>query len=324
MDVSVHDTVPVWRGDTHGAALRRTIELAQTVEELGYKRYWVAEHHGTPALATSSPAVLAGPILERTSTLHVGSGAVLLPNHAPLVVAEQFGVLASLYPGRVDLGIGRATGGSPAASARLGDPRGRDFSAQYRELRQYFTRQDEEVHAVPEPEVPPRFWMVGSSTASAVTAARLGLPYVFAHAIAPGGAPEALRVYRSEFVPSADLPEPYAGVAAIVVAADTDDRAHSLARAFALGQLRMRTVSATILLPTEQEATAHTFTRAEAGFIREKITPQFVGSPASLAPRIDALLKATAADELFALSQIPGREARIRSYELLAKVVSAL
>jgi luciferase family oxidoreductase group 1 len=324
IDVSVHDTVPVWRGDSNGAALRRTIELAKAVEDLGYKRYWVAEHHSTPALATSAPAVLAGPILEATSTLTVGSGAVLLSNHAPLVVAEQFGVLASLYPGRVDLGLGRAAGGSPHAAARLGDPHPREFSQQLEELAGYFAGAGEGVRAVPEPSTPPRLWLVGSSASSAVTAGRLGLPYVYAHAIVPGGAPEALAAYREAFRPSPHLERPHGGVAAIVVAADTDERAHRLANAFVLGQIRMRTVDPDIVLPTEQDAADHRFEAAEEAFLRQRVDPQFVGTLETITPRLAALLDDTDADELFALTQVPDHEARVRSYELLAKVVSSL
>lgn len=323
IDISVHDTVPVWRGDSNGAALRRTVELAKAVEELGYRRYWVAEHHSTPALATSAPAVLAGPILEATSTLTVGSGVVLLSNHAPLAVAEQFGVLASLYPGRVDLGIGRAAGGSPQAAARLGDPRRRDFAEQLAELTGYFAGGHDGVRAVPEPSVPPRFWLVGSSAGSAVTAGRLGLPYVYAHAIVPGGAAEALAAYRAAFRPSPRLERPHGGIAAIVVASDTDERAHRLANAFVLGQIRMRTGDPDTVLPTEQDAADHVFAPAEEAFLRQRIDPQFVGSPQTITARLAALLEATKADELFALTQVPDHDARVRSYELLAKIVSS-
>lgn len=324
IDLSVHDTAPVWRGDTHGDALRRSIELAKAVEELGYRRYWVAEHHDTPALATSAPAVLAGSILQATSTIHVGSGAVLLSNHAPLAVAEQFGVLAGLYPGRVDLGIGRAAGGSAQAAARLGDPRRRDFTEQFAELTSYFHGGDGEVRAVPEPQVPPRFWLVGSSTGSAVAAGRLGLPYVYAHAIVPGGAPQALDAYREAFRPSVHLDEPHAGVAAIVVAADSDEKALRQATAFVYGQILMRTVDPATVLPTEEEAAAHRFSAAEKAFLSQRIGPQFVGSPDTIAPRLARLLAETRADELFALTQVPDHEVRVRSYELLAKIVSSL
>ncbi|MFE9427596.1 LLM class flavin-dependent oxidoreductase [Kitasatospora sp. NPDC006697] len=318
--ISVHDTAPVWRGDRAGDALRRSIELAQAVESFGYERYWVAEHHSTPALATSSPAVLAGQILAVTTTLRVGSGAVLLPNHSAYAVAEQFGVLASLHPGRVDLGLGRGGGGSPAAGARLGDPLGHGFDAQLDDLNRFFDGGLNGVRAVPEPEVPPRIWLVGSSAGSAVYAGRRGLPFVYAHAIVGGGAPEALLAYRESFQPTEAQPEPHAGLAVIAVAADTDSRAESLANAFVLGQIQMRTTDPDTLLPTEAEAAAHRFTPPEQAFLRQRIDPQFVGSPQRIGPRLRELLHATKADELFVLTQVPDHEARVRSYELIAKL----
>ncbi|MER5521360.1 LLM class flavin-dependent oxidoreductase [Streptomyces sp. NPDC002763] len=322
--ISVHDTVPVWRGDTPGDALRRSIDLAKAVEGFGYRRYWVAEHHSTPALATSSPAVLAGPILAATRSLTVGSGAVLLPNHSALVVAEQFGVLASLYPGRVDLGLGRATGGSPASAARLGDPRRLGFDAQLEELRGYFGGGHQGVRAVPEPETPPRFWLVGSSVNSAVQAGRAALPYVYAHAIVGGGAPEALAAYRDAFRPAPGQPQPHACVAVIAVVADSDERAHRLANAFVHGQIRMRTVDPESVLPTEEETAAHSFTSAEQAFLRSRVDPQFVGSPERITPRLSEFVARTRADELFVLTQVPDHEARIRSYELVAKIAASI
>ncbi|MFJ5925163.1 LLM class flavin-dependent oxidoreductase [Kitasatospora sp. NPDC092948] len=318
--ISVHDTAPVWRGDQPGDALRRSVELAQAVEAFGYERYWVAEHHSTPALATSSPAVLAGQILAATGSIRVGSGAVLLPNHSAYAVAEQFGVLASLHPGRVDLGLGRAGGGSPAASARLGDPVGRGFDEQLADLRGYFSGGLNGVRAVPEPAVPPRFWLVGSSVGSAVYAAHQGLPYVYAHAIVGGGAPEALLAYREAFRPTPSQPEPHAGLAVIAVVADSDSRAESLASAFVLGQIMMRTADPHTVLPTEADAAAHRFSPAEQVFLRQRIDPQFVGSVKRIGPRLRELVRQTRADELFALTQVPDHEARIRSYELLAKL----
>ncbi|PPK71414.1 MsnO8 family LLM class oxidoreductase [Actinokineospora auranticolor] len=325
--VSVHDTAPVWSGDTAGDALRRSISLAEAVDELGYARYWVAEHHSTPALATSAPVVLAGQVLAATSTIRAGSGAVLLPNHSPLAVAEQFGVLASLYPGRVDLGLGRGSGGSPVSAARLGDPVRREFDAQFAELSGYFANAGRGVggvRAVPEPTEPPAFWMVGSSPGSAAYAGRLGLPFVFAHSIVPGLAVEALAAYRASFTPSPWRAEPYAGVAAIVVAADSEDRAWEQANAFVLGQIRMRTVDPNTTLPTAADAKAHRFSGAEERFRREKTDPQFIGTPRTITPRLAAFLAQTGADELMALTQVPDHDARVRSYELLAKTVLSL
>lgn len=325
--LSVHDTVPVWQGESAADALGHSIELAQAVDELGYQRYWVAEHHSTPALATSAPAVLAGPILAATRTIRVGSGAVLLPNHPPLVIAEQFGVLASLYPDRVDLGIGRAAGGSPAASARLGDPRRQDFETALGELVGYFAAAGTgvgEVRAVPEPAVAPQFWLVGSSPGSAEFAGSLGLPYVYAHAIVPGRAPQALDAYRRAFRPSSQLARPHACVSAIVVIADTDEQAARLANPFVLGQIRMRTVDPNTVLPSDAETAAHQYTAEEEAFRRDRLDPQLIGSPQTVGPKLNELVSSCGADELFALTQIPDHNARIRSYELLSKLAAAL
>jgi luciferase family oxidoreductase group 1 len=323
--ISVHDTVPVWRTGSAAESLRNTVELAKAVDELGYHRYWVAEHHSTPALATSAPAVLAGQLLAATGSIRVGSGAVLLPNHSPLVVAEEFGVLAALHPGRVDLGVGRAAGGSPAAAAMLGDPRPREFGVQLDELVGFFHPGGRSpVRSVPEPATPPEFWMVGSSAGSAAYAGKKGIPYVYAHTIVPGGAPAALETYRAAFRPSVHLDRPRAGVAAVVVLADTDERAHTLADAFVLGQILMRTTDPDVLLPTEQDAVAHRFTPEQEAFRRQRIDPQLVGSLAGVTPRLAALVRDSGADEFFALSQIPDHAARVRSYELLAKAVASI
>lgn len=324
IELSVHDTAPVWSGETAATALRQSLDLAVAAEELGYRRYWVAEHHSTPALATSTPAVLAGQILARTQSIRVGSGAVLLPNHPPLVIAEQFGLLASLYPDRVDLGLGRGAGGGAAAVDRLGRTDESSFERKFDELARYFRpgSDPDGVRAVPEPHIPPALWIVGSSTASALFAGKFGLPYVYAHAIAPGGAAEALRVYRRVFRPSTLLAEPHAGIAAIVVVADTDEKADSSARAFVLGQIRMRTVDANGVLPVEAQALAHTFTAAESEFARERMASQLIGSLDAVSRKVSTLLWDSGADELFALSQIPDFSARVHSYELLAKLGS--
>jgi luciferase family oxidoreductase group 1 len=322
--VSVHDTVPVWEGDTTGEALGRTLELAQATESLGYHRYWLAEHHGTPALATSSPPVLAGPILERTARIRVGAGVVLLSNHSPLVVAEQFGILSSLYPDRVDLGLGRAAGGPLPTAGRLGDPRRLGFAEALGELREYFAGGSGGARAIPEPTVPPELWMVGSSIDSAEAAGRLGLPYAYAHAIVGAGTAAALAAYRAAFRPSPLLAAAYPAVAIIAVLADTETRAHELATPFVLGQILMRTGDPDTVLPSERRTAEHHFTAPEVEFLRQRIGPQFIGTPETVGPRLGAFLRETGSKELFVLTQVPDHQARIHSYELLTKVVAAL
>ncbi|WP_151772618.1 LLM class flavin-dependent oxidoreductase [Streptomyces abyssomicinicus] len=320
--LSVLDTVPVWRGSSAADSLRNALDLARHAERLGYLRYWVAEHHNTPSLATSAPAVLAGQIAAVTSTIRVGSGAVLLPNHAPLVVAEQFGVLESLYPGRVDIGIGRASGADASAAERLrgyGAAAGDDFSSRLAELEGYFGpgREKAAVRAVPTPEGRPPFWLVGSSPQSAAFAGARGLPYVYAHQIRPGAGAASLEAYRAAFRPSVQLDRPYAAIAATVVAAEDDERAEYLGRAFVLGQIVMRTSDWFTLLPTAEEAARHRYGPAEETFVRERLDPQLVGGPDTVRRRLAALVEETGADEVMALSMISGHSERVRSYELL-------
>jgi luciferase family oxidoreductase group 1 len=326
--LSVLDTVPVWRGSTAAESLRNTLDLAAHVERLGYERYWVAEHHNTPSLATSAPAVLAGQIAAATRTIRVGSGAVLLPNHAPLVVAEQFGVLEALHPGRIDLGIGRASGADAAAAERLRGygPAGDDFAERLAELEGYFGpgREKAAVRAVPTPEGRPPVWLVGSSPQSAAFAGARGLPYVYAHQIRPGLGRQSLAAYREAFRPSVHLEHPYAAIAATAVVAEDDVRAEYLARAFVLGQIVMRTTDWFTLLPTADEAAQHSFSRSEEAFVRERIDSQLVGGPEEVRGRLAALVEETGADEVMALSMIGDHTARLRSYELLRGALDEL
>ncbi|MEU7373352.1 LLM class flavin-dependent oxidoreductase [Streptomyces albidoflavus] len=326
--LSVLDTVPVWRGSAAAESLRNTLDLAAHVERLGYERYWVAEHHSTPSLATSAPAVLAGRIAAATRTIRVGSGAVLLPNHAPLVVAEQFGVLEALHPGRIDLGIGRASGADPAAAERLRGygPAGDDFTERLAELESYFGpgREKAAVRAVPTPAGRPPVWLVGSSPQSAAFAGSRGLPYVYAHQTRPGLGRRSLAAYREAFRPSVHLEHPYAAVAATAVVAEDDERAAYLARAFVLGRIVMRTSDWFTLLPTAEEVARHSFGPAEKAFLRERIDAQLVGGPEQVRGRLAALVEETGADEVMALSMIGDHGARLRSYELLRAALDEL
>ncbi|GAA1750818.1 LLM class flavin-dependent oxidoreductase [Aeromicrobium alkaliterrae] len=317
--LSVHDTSPVWRGSGAATALRESVELARAVEQLGFHRYWLAEHHATPALASSAPAVLAGQVLTATSSLRVGSGAVLLPSHSPLVVAEQFLTLAALHSARVDLGIGRGKGGSPESAARLGQSRSQTFDEQLDELTAYLADAGP-VRATPRAEVAPELVIVGNSVQSAELAGRRGLPYVYAEIIRPGFAAEALAAYREAFS-AGPIDEPYAGVAINAVVADSDDLANRLARPFVVGQLAMRSHDPHTLLPTLQETDDLMLSDVEESFVAEKLAPSIIGSRATVAKRLATLIEAVAPDELFVLTQVPGIEHRRRSYELLAEIV---
>jgi len=325
LPISVLDVVPVWSGSTATKALRDSIDLAIGVEQLGYTRYWVAEHHNTPCLATATPPVLAGALLAATHTLRVGSGGVLLPNHAPLVVAEQFGTLAALYPDRVDLGVGRAPGTDLAtvrALRRAVDGADR-FPADLAELLNYFgpASRLRPIASVAAAETTVPVWVLGSSPSSARLAGSLGLPYAFAHQISPHLTAAALELYRESFTPSARLDRPYAILSAVVVVGESDAHAEWLIAPYLLGQIRMRTTGSLDPFPTWKEAESRRYSAAERAFFADRITSQVVGGPDTVRRRVAELRTQTGADELMALTIVPDTEDRLRSYARLADAV---
>ena len=322
--LSVLDLTPVPSGGSSRQALADTVRLAQEVERLGYSRFWVAEHHGMPGVASSAPAVLIGAIAAATERLRVGSGGVMLSNHAPLVVAEQFGTLEALHPGRIDLGLGRAPGTDPATASALRRGAGPDdFPQELLALRSFFDGQWVEghpwagLHAVPALGNGPAIWLLGSSGYSAQVAGLLGLPFAFAHHFAPQGTLAAFELYRSSFRPSSVLTEPYAMVCASVVLADTDERARELALPGALSFLHLRS-GRPGLLPSEQEARAYDYSPQERAFVEDRIDQQAVGGPVTVARRLDELLAATAADELMVTTMVHDPADRLHSFRLLA------
>ncbi|MFC9295709.1 LLM class flavin-dependent oxidoreductase [Streptomyces sp. NPDC057011] len=321
--LSVLDVVPVFEGGSATGALRDTVALAPRVEALGYHRYWVAEHHNTPSLATSAPGILIGRLAAATTTLRVGSGGVLLPNHAPLVVAEQFGTLEALHPGRIDLGLGRAPGTDPvtARALRRAPERGDgDFGHQIAELSGYFAPGDPTsgIVAVPAADGRPDLWMLGSSPASAQAAGELGLPYAFAHQINPHASAFALERYRESFRPSAQLDRPRTLVSVLVTVADTDEAARAVAGPYLLGKIRMRTARRFDAFPSAATAAAYTYSRAERQFLDDLVQPQLIGAPDTVREALTALLARTGADEVMALTVVPGQQDRLRSFELFA------
>ncbi|HEY0581990.1 MAG TPA: LLM class flavin-dependent oxidoreductase [Chloroflexota bacterium] len=326
---SVLDLAPVPNGSTSADALRNSLDLARRVEQLGYHRYWVAEHHNMPGIASSAPAVLIGHIADVTTTIRVGSGGVMLPNHAPLAVAEQFGMLEAFHPGRIDLGIGRAPGTDRltasalrGASAVTAD----DFPSELGQLLAFFDGEFPSEHpygqitAVPAQGNVPAFWLLGSSNYSAQVAAYLGLPFAFAHHFSPEHTLPALAAYRSLFRPSAVLAQPYTLVAAAVVCAESDERAAWLALPGALSFLRLRT-GRPGLLPTPEEAAAYPYNADEQAFIQTRQKHQVIGDPASVARGLAVLLEETAADELMLTTIVHDHADRVRSYELVASDV---
>lgn len=321
--ISVLDTVPVASGSTTRTALQQSVELAEFAEKLGYARYWVAEHHNLAGFASTSPAVLVGHIADRTSNIRVGAGGVMLPNHAPLVVAEQFGTLEALHPGRIDLGIGRAPGTDPVTALALRRVQNVDadyFAEQVAELVKYMNDPGK-IAAYVAVENRPALWHLGSGMESARLAGSLGLPYAFAHHINPGATIEAIEVYRSSFRPSPELQEPYVIISAHVLCADTEADAERLSADMGLSIARVVLGQADRLFPSSEEVAGHTFTEEEKGIIESKISPQIFGDREIVHEKMRTLLEQTEPDELMALTLAHDRNDRFRSYELLADIV---
>ena len=321
--LSVLELAPVTAGADTAQALQYTTELARRVEELGYRRIWVAEHHNMPAIASSSPAVLIAHLAAVTSTIRVGSGGVMLPNHAPLVVAEQFGTLASLHPGRIDLGVGRAPGTDQRTALALRRTRdglsAENFPAEFAEVVRMLAGDASRLKAVPAPAELPEIWLLGSSGFSAQLAGELGLPFSFAHHFSAANTEPALELYRRTFRPSQWLDEPHTMVAVNAVCADTDERAELLARPGWLAFLRLR-MGSPIALPSVEDAAAYEFTEPELEFVAQRRVGQALGSPVTVQAQLAALLQRTGADELMLTNQVYDIKDRMRSYELIAEL----
>jgi luciferase family oxidoreductase group 1 len=324
---SILDLSPVRAGATVGDALRTTVALAQHAERLGYQRFWMAEHHGMPAIASSATSVLVGQVAAHTRTIRVGSGGVMLPNHAPLVVAEHYGTLEALFPGRIDLGLGRAPGTDGATAQALGhDLRvAMNFEQVVTELRGYLAdpQPGSRVRAIPGEGSHVPVWILGSSTDSARVAAALGLPYAFASHFAPAQLLDALALYRETFRPSEALAAPYAMVGLNAVLADDDAEA---ARLFTSVQQQFRDVRRGRLGPLQPpvEDPAEAFDRRELAELGALLAGSVVGSPETARGRIVELQRVTGADEFLFTAQIFAPEAALHSYRLLAEVRDAL
>ena len=331
--LSVLDTSPVASGRTPADALRETLDLAAVVEHAGYRRYWVAEHHGFPGGASSSPPVLIAAIAAATSSIRVGSGGVMLSNHAPLAVAEQFGTLEALNPGRIDLGLGRAPGSDQLTayalrrwSARPGEQVDDDFGQRLAELMAFFEDSFPVDHpfarlqATPVRGYAPDVWLLGSSDWSAQLAGALGLPFAYAHHFGTGFTDVAVRAYRAAFRPSPTLSRPRLLVTANVVTAPTTERARELAGPLGLFFLRLRSGEPGTW-PSEDEAThaARSYTRAQAAVVDERLRGAVVGTPAQVVDGLAELAEVTGADELMVSTMTHDHADRIASYRLLAE-----
>jgi luciferase family oxidoreductase group 1 len=323
--LSVLDQTPVPEGTTGGDALRNTIDLAQTADKLGYHRYWLAEHHGL-SLAGPSPEVLAGPVAAATERIRVGSGGVMLPHYSPFKVAESFSLLAGLFPGRIDLALGRASGTDPLTQYALQRDRRQaaadDFPQQLLELLAYFRKElpnDHPFfrlqHALPGGDELPEVWLLGSSQQSAIWAKELGLPYAFADFINSDGAPIALS-YRGGFEPSKELPAPHSMVGLWVIAADTTEEARELAASIQMSMLMLRR-GTPIKTPPVAEAVAFLKQEGrEPGVSHSR--RMIVGDPASVRAEIESVVDEYRADEATLVTITHDHEARKRSYELVA------
>jgi luciferase family oxidoreductase group 1 len=326
--LSVLDLSPIDAGLNSTQALRNTIELARQAERLGYTRYWLAEHHNTSMLASSSPEIMIGHIAEATRSIRVGSGGVMLPNHAPLKVAENFRVLAALHPERIDLGIGRAPGTDQMTALALRRSKAAlgadDFTEQLAQLFAFTSAGFPDDHpfravsAVPTDTRLPPVWLLGSSDYSAQVSAALGLGFAFAHHINPLGAEMATKLYQEQFEPSADLPEPRTIVATSVVCADTDERVEELVASMALAWARMRS-GRSGPLPSPEEALAHVYTPTELALAQSVRAQRIMGTPDKVKGQLESLIERTKADELMITTLIYGHENRVHVLELLAQ-----
>ena len=321
--VSILDLVPVILGETPREALRKSLDLAQHAERFGYKRYWVAEHHNMTGIASAATSVVIGYLAGGTSTIRIGSGGIMLPNHSPLVIAEQFGTLESLYPGRIDLGLGRAPGTDSRTlqALRRSHVRADSFPEDVLELMLLLgdAKPGQPVRAVPGTGTNVPVWILGSSTFGAELAATLGLPYAFASHFAPADLLSALDIYRRKFQPSKQLDHPYAMAGVNVVAADTDEEAR---RQFTTIQQSftnlVRGAGGKLQAPIDN--IDDYWTPTEKHHASDMLRYSIVGSPETVRRELEAFIGLTNADELMIVTSLFDHPSRVRSYKLVADV----
>ena len=320
--LSVLDLVPVVAGKTPADSFKNTLDLAQNAERFGYTRYWMAEHHNMAGIASSATSILVSHVAGGTSTIRVGSGGIMLPNHAPLVIAEQFGTLEYLFPGRIDLGLGRAPGTDQLTAMALRrnlEGAGEDFAQNLAELRQYLSvdNRNSRVRAIPGEGLDIPIWLLGSSTYSAQLAGLLGLPFSFASHFAPNLLFTALQVYRDSFRPSDVLKVPYAMACVNVIAADTDEEAERLATSLYRAFLNIIKGTRTTLQPPVDTMDS-IWNEAERYATKQMLTYTFVGSTETLKTKMQAFADETRVDEIMAASMIYDHDARVKSYKILS------
>jgi len=322
--LSVLDLCPINEGGSVGESIANTVDIARHADRWGFTRYWMAEHHGMPGIASAATAVLIGHVAGATSRIRVGAGGVMLPNHAPLVIAEQFGTLEAMYPGRIDLGLGRAPGSDLATSRALrrnlnSDPD--EFPRDVMELIAYFEGEGP-VRAVPGEGHQVPIWILGSSLFGAQLAAMLGRPYAFASHFAPAQMMDAIAVYRSRFRPSRHLDKPYVMLGFNVAAADTGEEARYLASSWQQSFVNLRS-GRPGRLPPPVEGYVDSLPSPARGMLDQVLSCAAIGSPGTVAAGIRAFAERTGADELMLTSNMYEHAARLHSYEIVAGLIGA-
>lgn len=324
---SILDLSPITEGGDAAQSFRNSLDLAQHGERWGYQRFWLAEHHGMPGIASAATAVLIAHIGGGTSTIRVGAGGIMLPNHSPLVIAEQFGTLESLFPGRIDLGIGRAPGSDQITARALRRTLSSDidqFPQDVVELMRYFqSGQTQAVRAIPGAGLNVPVWILGSSLYGAQLAADLGLPYAFASHFAPAQMVQAIDLYRATFRPSAQLTKPYVMLGFNVFAADTDEEAQFRATSMQQAFVNLRSGRPS-RLPPPADGYLNSIGLQERTLLEHILSCAAIGSPATVSRELNAFIARTGADELMITSQIFDHSARLRSYEITADIHAAL
>jgi luciferase family oxidoreductase group 1 len=326
--LSVLDLAPILEGQSVAQTFANTLDLARRAERLNYKRFWVAEHHNIPSIASAATSVVIGYVAGGTKTIRVGAGGIMLPNHAPLVIAEQFGTLETLYPGRIDLGLGRAPGTDQSTARALR----RDFS----NVDESFPRDVMELQAYLAPETPGQrlraipgtgtnvpIWLLGSSLFSAQLAAALGLPFVFASHFAPQLLLQALQIYRSTFVPSATLASPYAMAGMTIIAADTDEEARRLFTSHQQSFVNLRRGRPTPMPPPIDTMEGY-WTPMEREMVESAMTYAVAGGPETVRRHLNAFVELTNVDEIIVMGQTYDHAARLRSFEIVAGARDAI
>ncbi len=323
MKISILDQSPVRNGGTSQQALQETLQLAQIAEKLGYHRFWVSEHHGTSAFAGSAPELLLAALGAATKHIRIGAGGIMLPHYSAFKVAETFSLLSTLYPGRVDLGVGRAPG-SDRDTARIlatdGRPKFNRFPQLVEDLRMMLNDPTFRPKVMPRPSDPPPIWMLGSSPDSAALAGQLGLPYNFAVFINNGIFPEILDYYRERFTPSEKMAAPQTGLTINVLCAETEQEANRLALSRNLSFLKFMTGKKVAGIPTVEEAENYPYTPQEMEIMRDLAYNTAIGTPQQVKVKIEALIEQFRPDEIMTVSITYAFEDRVRSYEMLADV----